>query len=301
MESSAQRRPLAVVGAPTSAGSYAAGQESAPRVLREFGLLERLAAGGREVSDAGDGPLQVWSPDREHPFAQNFETAASAIREAAVMVGAALDADADVLVLGGNCTIALGVMSALVRRQPGAALVYVDRHFDLNTPTSTIDGALDWMGMACAFDLIPEPPDFGFARNPLLTSEQLLYVGADPALATDWERSQVERLGLAWRSNEALGTDPSGEANAILDWAGARQFALHLDLDVLDFTDLPLAENTDGRNSGPSLADVSAVLAAACASPGFRVLSIGELNPARAAGSPDAFPRFIDALGAALE
>src|SRR5471030_2730500 len=124
MESSAQRRPLVVVGAPTSAGSYAAGQDRAPRVLREFGLLDRLAAAGREVRDAGDGPLQVWSPDREHPFAQNFAAAAEAIRAAAAMVGAALDADADVLVLGGNCTVALGVMSALIQREPDAALVY---------------------------------------------------------------------------------------------------------------------------------------------------------------------------------
>ena len=300
MESNARRRPLVIVGAPTSAGSYAAGQDSAPRVLREFGLVERLAADGREVRDAGDGRLQVWSPDREHPFAQNFEAAAEAIREVAVMVGTALDDDADVLVVGGNCTIALGVMSALVQRDPDGALVYVDRHFDLNTPSTTIDGALDWMGMACAFDLMTEPPDFGFPRTPLLTSEQLLYVGADPAAATDWEREQVTRLGLAWRSNEALAADPSGEATTILDWVGTRPFALHLDLDVLDFTDLPLAENTDGRNSGPSLAAVAEVLAVGCSSPGFRVLSIGEINPTRAAGTPDSIPRFIEALGAAL-
>jgi arginase len=83
-------------------------------------------------------------------------------------------------------------------------------------------------------------------------------------------------------------------------WLDSRPFALHLDLDVLDFTDLPLAENTDGRNSGPSLDAVTTMLAAGCASQGFRVLSIGELNPTRAAGTPDAIPRFIEALVTAL-
>jgi arginase len=300
MERNQLRRPLTVVGAPTSAGSYAAGQESAPRVLREHGIVDRLRSRGREVVDAGDGPLQVWSPDHAHPFAQNFEAAAEAIRAVAVMVGDALDEDADVLVLGGNCTIALGVMSALIARDPGSALVYVDRHFDLNTPASTIDGALDWMGMACAFDLLSDPPDFGFPRVPLLTPEQLLYVGAHPAPATEWEVRQVESLGLAWRSNEALARDPEGEAEAIRSWIRGRLFALHLDLDVLDFTDLPLAENTDGRNSGPSLDAVTTVLAAGCSDQGFRVLSIGELNPSRAGGTPDAVPRFIEALVAAL-
>ncbi len=294
------RRPITIVGAPTSAGSYAAGQESAPRVLREHGLLERLRDRGREVTDAGDGPLQVWTPDTAHPLAQNFTQAAEAIRAAAVMVGNALDGGADVLLLGGNCTVALGAMSALIEREPHTALVYIDRHFDLNTPTSTTDGALDWMGMAAAFNLLPDPPDFGFPRSPLLDPDQLLYLGADPALATGWERDQVDRLGLAWRSNEALATDPAGEAAAVRSWVAGRSFALHLDLDVLDFTDLPLAENTDGRNSGPSLASVTTVLAAGCAEPGFRLLSIGELNPTRAAGTPDAIPRFVEALVAAL-
>jgi arginase len=300
MERTQSRRPLTVIGAPTSAGSYAAGQESAPRVLREHGLLDRLRSRGREVTDAGDGPLQVWSPDRAHPLAQNFAEAAEAIRAAAVMVGEALDADSDVLLLGGNCTVALSAVSALIARAPQSALVYVDRHFDLNTPTSTTDGALDWMGMAAAFDLLPDPPDFRFPRVPLLKPDQVLYIGVDPAPATGWELQQIDRLGLAWRSNESLATDPDGEAAAIRSWVGSRSFALHLDLDVLDFTDLPLAENTDGRNSGPSLDAVTRVLVTRCADPGFRVLSIGELNPTRAAGTPDAIPRFVEALVTAL-
>jgi arginase len=294
------RRTLTVVGAPTSAGSYAAGQESAPRVLREHGIIDRLRAGGRDVVDAGDGPLQVWSPDRQHPFAQNFERAAEAVRVVSDMVGAASAAGSDVLVLGGNCTIALGVMSAMVARDPSSALVYIDRHYDLNTPTSTTDGALDWMGMACALGLLVDAPNFGFPRSPLLFPEQLLYVGVTPDAATNWEREQVDKLGLAWRPNDALAEAPDSEIAAALDWVGGRDFVVHLDLDVLDFIDLPLSENTDGRNAGPSLTAVSTVLAATCAADGFRALSIGELNPTRAAGTSDAIPRFIEALATAL-
>ena len=52
------------------------------------------------------------------------------------------------LVLGGNCTIVLGVMSALRRLGTDApGLLYVDRHYDINTPEITTDGALDWMGL----------------------------------------------------------------------------------------------------------------------------------------------------------
>jgi arginase len=300
MSNAIPRHALTVVGAPTSAGSYAPGQEAAPRVLREHGILDRLAAGGRQVRDAGDGPLQVWTPDRTHPFAQNFELAAEAVRAVGEMVGAALDDGSDVLVLGGNCTVALGVMSALIAREPDAALIYIDRHYDLNTSSSTGDGALDWMGMAGALGLLSDAPDFGFPRDPLLAPSQLHYLGVDPAAATEWERAQVDRLELQWGSSSALAGSPGAEIDRVVAWAGARSFAIHLDLDTLDFIDLPLSENTDARNSGPSLAAISTVLKHGCAADGFRVLSIGELNPTRAAGTPDTIPRFIEAVGAAL-
>ena len=146
-------RRLVLIGAPTSAGSYAPGQEAAPRVLRELGLVDALRAAGREVVDAGDGPLQVWRPDRE--TSSGAEPGRGRRRRCVrsqTRATKALQADADLLVIGGNCTVALGVMSALAD-EPPAGLLYIDRHFDLNTPHSTTDGALDWMGMAHALDL----------------------------------------------------------------------------------------------------------------------------------------------------
>jgi arginase len=32
-------------------------------------------------------------------------------------------------------------------------LLYADRHYDINTPETTTDGALDWMGLAHALAL----------------------------------------------------------------------------------------------------------------------------------------------------
>ena len=47
---------LALIGAPTSLGAFAPGQELAPRALREAGLEADV--------DLGDIPLRRWSPDR---------------------------------------------------------------------------------------------------------------------------------------------------------------------------------------------------------------------------------------------
>jgi arginase len=283
--------PLVVIGAPTSAGSYAAGQENAPSVLRSLGLLDALRSRGRTVTDAGDGPRQVWSPDRAHPLAQNRDDVARAIRFVASMARPAIGDGAHLLVIGGNCTIAVGVMAAL---DPSSALIYVDRHYDLNTPQSTTDGALDWMGMAYALGVVDG------LDGPVLEPANLRYVGISREATTQFERDQVDALGLQWGSNEALASDPLGEAATALAWAGNRPFAVHVDVDVLDFTDAPLAENTDGRNTGPKLDDLAALLEVVCRAHGFRALSIGELNPSRSAGNPDAIPRFIQALAGAL-
>jgi arginase len=295
-------RDLVVIGAPTSAGSYAPGQEQAPRVLRENGLVERLSATGRRVRDAGDGPLQVWSPDRAAPRSQNVGPAALAIRTVAAQVGAALDDDADVLVVGGNCTIAIGVMSALTQRFPDTGLLYVDRHYDINTPATSTDGALDWMGIAHGLGLpgtVPElTADLGVL--PVLSVDRLSYLGVDPAQATAGERHSVAHLGLAWEPVEELVSDPAAATRRALARLGGGTVAVHVDLDVLDFTDAPLSESTGGRNSGPTLDALTDALRVACADARFRVLSIGELNPARSAGEPKTIDRFIAALETAM-
>lgn len=296
-------RPLVVVGAPSSAGSYAPGQEAAPGVLRGLGLIGRLAADGRQVHDAGDGPVQVWAPDRRSPRAQNLGAVVSSLKAVAEHTAAALDRQADVLVVGGNCTISLGIMDALLERDRDAGLLYLDRHFDLNTPASTSDGALDWMGLAHGLDLTDAADELAaaFHRRPLLRPDQLYLLGINELAATGWEREQASRLGLRWCSSHALASEPEARTRQALAELPSGSLAVHLDVDVLDFIDAPLAENTDGRNSGPTLDDVARVLAIACADTRFRVLSIGELNPARAAGSPQTLHDFVAVLQKALE
>jgi arginase len=290
---------ISVVGVPSSAASYAAGQDLAPAALRSAGLLARLAAAGLEVRDEGDLPHQVWKPDREHPLAQNVDQATASLRQLAGRLGPPLSRGDLALVLGGNCTIALGIMAAVRRLEIGVpGLLYVDRHYDINTPDSTTDGALDWMGLAHALAL-PGCVDTltdAFGPRPLLEPHQMAWLGVEPQLATDWEREQAARLGLHVATSQALAADPAGVAAAALDHLPAGPLALHIDVDVLDFTDAPLAENTDGRNTGPTLGHVEEALMLAARDPRVRALSIGELNPTRCAGDPDALPRFADSI-----
>jgi arginase len=289
-------RTVSVIGVPSSAGSYAAGQDQAPGALRSAGLIEALRAAGLEVQDEGDLPRQVWRPDRRNPRSQNAGQVTECVRNLIARLVPLLSRELTLLVLGGNCTIALGVVAAL--RRVGAdpvGLLYVDRHYDLNTPESTTDGALDWMGMAHALDLpgcLPDLVDV-LGPRPLLAPGHVAWLGVENAPATEWEREEARRLNLHVTSSGDFALDPTASAAAALGHLPGGPLAVHIDVDVLDFTDAPLAENTDGRNSGPTLEQVGVALELAARDERFRALSIGELNPTRSAGDPEAIPRFV--------
>ena len=138
---------ISVVGVPSSAGSYAAGEDQAPGALRSAGLVEALVAAGREVRDDGDLPVQVWRPERDHPFAQNSDQVTACPRELAERLGPLLARGDMVLVLGGNCTTALAVIAALRGMRAGPpGLFYVDRHYDINTRRAP--STAHWTGWA---------------------------------------------------------------------------------------------------------------------------------------------------------
>ena len=75
-------------------------------------------------------------------------------------------------------------MAALRRLDVGApGLLYVDRHYDINTPESTADGALDWMGLAHALALpgCVDTVTDAFGPRPLLEPCQVAWLGGSHA------------------------------------------------------------------------------------------------------------------------
>jgi arginase len=161
-------------------------------------------------------------PRSAHPFAQNAGQVLDCLRQLADRLDPLLAGGDRVLVIGGNCTIALAVMAALQRLDtdvPG--LLYFDRQFDLNTPNSTTDGALDWMGLAHGLALagcVDAIAD-AFGRRPLLQPSQVAWLGVDPTLATEWERDQAARLALHITSGNAGTASTIGaRRSAALPW-----------------------------------------------------------------------------------
>jgi arginase len=280
-------RAFGLIGAPTSAGAFAPGQEDAPPAVRDAGLITGLREAGVDVVDLGDTPHFRWRPDRANPDAMNLEAVRTSALAVADKVTLALERDLVPLVVGGDCTIELGTVLGWQRQHGAASLIYFDPHADLNIPESAPDGAFDWMGMAhmlgvpgACRDLV----DLG-GEAPALRPQDVLLFGYSVARATIGERDAVVDFSIRAIDEAVVAEEPAGAARLALDWAARHpSFLLHLDTDSIDFADLPLAENTD-RNVGLSLDTVAQALDVLLASPRLGALTITEINPHH--GEPD--------------
>lgn len=297
------RRRIAVIGAPSSAGAFAIGQEEAPQALRAVGLIDGLRRAGVDVRDEGDSTKWPWRPDRVRPRAQNLDAVIDQITVTRNRVARVAEAGAVALVLGGDCTVGMGTVAGILDVVDSVGLVYFDLHADLNTPESVTDGALDWMGVAHMLAIDGTEPALTRIGpgTPLLSPTDVVLFGHDPARATSWEAAQVERAGLARIPIDAVRHDPVGAARQGLDvLASARRVVVHLDVDVIDFTDAPLSENT-GRNQGLTLADAMAALGALVSSNRLAALTITELNPTHASAEDGLLERFAAFVAQALQ
>ena len=273
-------RRLEIVGAPSSAGAYAPGQEKAPAAWREAGLLAALRGRGIEATDRGDVPGFRWRIDRDSPRAMNPAAVGDVARAVSDEVAAGLADGAAMLVLGGDCTVELGTVAGASRGTGELGLVYIDYDTDCNTPASVEDGALDWMGVAHLLaipDTLPGLAGVG-DRVPLLRPEQLLFFANGSS--TGFERRTIEELGIEERPLDRVKADPAAVAREVVDgWAPRfERLLVHVDVDVLDFFDFPIAEETR-RYPALRFEQLVAALRVLVAAPNWATLTICEVNP----------------------
>jgi arginase len=281
-------RTLTIIGAPSSAGAYAPGQEKAPTAFRLHGLVEALRARGRRVVDRGDVAHFRWRPDPALPKCANLSAVRAAAEVVAEATSDAIARDHDVLVLGGDCTLELGTVAGAAFDGARVGLIYIDLDVDLNTP-DTSDGALDWTGVAHMLDIPGSADDLsGLAGcRPMLPPSAVLFFAAGNISPP--ERETIQRLNLECIGLAEVKADPVAASSRALAWARAfDRLLVHLDVDVLEYVGFPIAENVR-RAPGLKFSELSIVLSHLLTAPHFRALTITEVNPEHA---PDAAETF---------
>ena len=187
-------------------------------------------------------------------------------------------------------------MAGLLNRSARLGLVYVDRHADLNVPGSTVDGALDWMGVAHMLDIDGCVDGLaGLAgQRPMLTAGQISFLGLGPH--TDFEADVIAERRLPVVDVRSTAANPLHSARTALSpLAACDSLAIHFDVDLVDFLDAPLAENTD-RGTAPSLSACGEILSALLNDERARALTGTEFNPHHGSQDEDTTQRLLHVL-----
>jgi arginase len=136
-------------------------------------------------------------------------------------------------------------------------------------------------------------------RVPLLAADRIVAFGFDEREPTAEQRAWLASQGVECHPANAM-TDPAAEALEAWTSLAARSdpVLVHFDVDVIDSTDLPLADFPH-FNEGLRFDSAMAALRTFCGQPAFGGLVITEINPLRDPGGL-LIERLLDPLMAAL-
>jgi arginase len=268
-------RRVSILGVPTTAGSHNPGQEKAPAAWRAAGLADGLRAAGLDVEDRGDLPAARFRPVQPVDGLRDTERVIEVAQQVAGEV-AAIRADGRLpLVLGGDCTITLGVLAG----SDEGGLVYFDGDADLSTPERTDSAVADTMGMTHLLGGgSPALAGLG-SRRPLLRPDQVVLFGFDPAELDTRQWTELASRHLYAAPAPAVRVDPGAEARAALAYLARRtsSYLVHFDVDVLHTGLFPLANFP--HFAGLTLDEVGVCLGEFTRGEKFGGLVITEVNP----------------------
>jgi len=256
----------------------------------------------KPASNSRTWAISRWSafaPDRAQRKRQSQSQVVRVARQVADAVGRAVERELIPIVLGGDCTITLGVVAGLLRHQPDLGVIYFDGDADLTTPETTHSGIFDSMGVA---HLIGQgDPDLAHIgpRFPLLEQDRIILFGFHPYEIEPEESRVLEASAMAKYPVTSMDDRPvelATQARARLE-ERARAIALHFDVDVMDSAEMPLADwpHYDALSFGDAMRCLSVFVG----SPKLAALVVTEINPDH---DPDGLLvlQFVDAFAGAL-
>ena len=278
---------FAVVDAPLDCSGAGRGEERAPAALRAAGLVERLR--GRDAGEA-DARIRDTRRDRDTGVVGAVEVR-RASRAIASRVRELLEARERPFVLGGDCTLLLGVFQALPR---GSGLWFIDGHADF------FDGESSPTGEAADMDLAiltgHGPPGLLERDEPLLEPGAVVLLGHRPDefhADVARENARLDPAVHALTTPDVRGRGPASAGTDAAARLAEHPAWLHIDLDVLDEGVLPAVSYP--QPLGLDWDELVALVRPLVAASNLLGVSVADFNPDRDADGTHA-SRVVEAL-----
>jgi arginase len=248
-------RPITLLGAASSIGirPYEDGTirqlDRAPKVLRDLGLSDRIAA-----CDLGDvTPPPYRDVIRPAGRACNESEIVAYSRELAARVAEATADGSFALVLGGDCSIVLGCLLGVGGGEADAmplGLIYIDAHSDFATPEESQTGSAASMCLALAVGRGDSPLAVLRGDKPLVRPEHVALLGRrDQVEVGAYGQAALGPSGILDIPHAALRENGIGAATkaaiARVAPSGSAGFWIHLDADVIDPSEMAAVDSPE--------------------------------------------------------
>ncbi len=233
-----------IVGVPIDCAGTFSGVERMPVTLREAGLIERL-----QINDFGDLTVTIDTAERDVTTGiigfQQVCQASETIRDEMKRLLARGERP---LLLGGCCTLLIGVMAALRQHYGSVGLAFIDGHLDFYDGASSPTGEAADMELAILTGLGPTGLIDLDGSPPLVNPSDIVVMGFRDAEAAQVDGAPdpaVIRPGMTLHDVKAVrgwGGRHLGNQAAQQFETASKKFWLHLDLDVLDQSVMPAVD-----------------------------------------------------------
>ena len=205
--------------------------------LRQAKLIPLLESKGHSVTDLGDLSGFQFQEIRDPETGINdldlwVELSNSLSRK----LGTILSREAFPLLLGGDCSILVGILSAFARRDTEVGLIFLDGHADFHSPETSPSGDPADMELSILTGRGPERITRIAGKYPLLKDEDVVVYGIrawDNIAASNievYDRQRMMENGIKHTVKEGLKNFSQKELPL---W-------LHFDVDVIDPDFMPV-------------------------------------------------------------
>jgi arginase len=268
------------LGVPIDSSGGFAGCERMPAALRAAGLGDALAG-----TDLGNLQVALADPVRDPASGiiglTSLVAATSVIRLATREL---LRTGRRPLLVGGCCSLLIGVAAALADVWPGAGLAFIDGHLDFHSGASSPSGEAADMELAIILGIGPAEFTGLTGGGRLLDPAAVVHLGArDQREAAQCGAPDPEVVvpEMAQVSSELIRRrGPAGVGAAAAARLGSRPgFWVHVDLDVLSTAAFPAVDYP--QPGGLDAVQLRRLLRPLTTAPGFRGMDVTILNPTK--------------------
>lgn len=217
-----------IIGVPIEFGAGRRGAQLGPDVMRSGGLQRSIEAlhyavrdiGNIEVRGSGGGDA-VGGPGRP----RNLDVVRETCLATADAVADSIRSNAFPIVIGGDHSIAIGVIAGIARVKGPQGVIWIDAHADLNTPETSPTGNFHGMPMGVALGYAASyfpPPQF---PTPAADASRCVFIGLrdlDPGEKrllrqgniSVFTMSDIDRMGMGKVMERAIEIAGNGPASA---------------------------------------------------------------------------------------